>query len=1224
MSLKVLCVAEKNDAAREISRLLSGNKSNRKEGLSKFNKIYEFSCQVLNKNAQVTMTSVSGHLISHDFSFNFKNWQKCPPINLFSAPIVKFCPENLQPIKKTLEREAKKNEVLCLWTDCDREGENIASEIRDVCTAANPRMRVYRARFSEITFRSVSNALQRLEAIDENTTAAVECRQELDLRIGAAFTRFQTLRLQRVFPVLADQLISYGPCQFPTLGFVVDRYKQVQQFVSETFYKLKAVLSRDGVSVEFNWSRGRLFNRNVAQLFHEICLESHSSLVTNVAAKHKSKWRPLPLDTVEFEKFSSRKLSINAKKAMGIAEKLYTQGLISYPRTETNMFPSSMDLSPLVQEQTQSGQWGDAARQILADGPNPRRGIKSDQAHPPIHPIKHAPHLEGDEKKVYEFIVRHFLACCAKDAQGMETQVEASVSSEQFTASGLVITARNYLDVYPYDRWTDRDLPQFFQGEEVSVARVDLVEGETCPPPLLKEADLIALMEKHGIGTDATHAEHIETIKHRNYVGLQPDGTFLPGTLGMGLVEGYDEIGYSLAKPFLRAELEANLTAICSGQKCKDDVIQSMVQKYKDVFIETTANVAKLDESLSHYFGPGQTIEANLNTGPVDPQMVPLAKCRTCVRYDMYFKKTREGRLILSCAGYPECKCCIFFPADVVDGSTEVDSMCRRCPHPPVHHARLTFERGTIPYFLQGPEPNTYVGCVFCEEDLKRCGIELRCPNTSQRPPPSNRQPLAISSQPNHYGMRQNSYPNTAPNSYTNTAPNSYTNTAPNSYTNPAPNSYPNPAPNSYTNPAPNSYTNPAPNSYTNTAPNSYPNPAPNSYTNPAPNSYTNTAPNSYTNPAPNSYTNTAPNSYTNTAPNSYTNPAPNSYTNTAPNSYANTAPNSYANTAPYSMSAALKNTTSNNHNPIPSTRRDLGFDPVFSSSSINSASSFLPANPPVKRYSDPTSQPPKLTKMEFPPSEGEENFVVCNCGQRANLLTVRKDGPNRGRKFYTCMTKACDYFLWDPESDPMDTNNWQIPDPVPPAREGFHSAPFPTGGEEEQTVACRCGDPAKQLTVQKEGPNKGRQFYGCQKPRDQSCGFFQWADDVSNNSTAHNYTVAPTSDSLTESQAFGDTSSSHGLVVCRCVEPARLLTVQKEGANKGRQFYGCQKPRDQSCGFFQWTDETPASRRNNFSPPSRGVNRSFAGPKKTGVRLCSVCRQAGHNRKNCPRANCF
>lgn len=84
-------------------------------------------------------------------------------------------------------------------------------------------------------------------------------------------------------------------------------------------------------------------------------------------------------------------------------------------------------------------------------------------------------------------------------------------------------------------------------------------EGQTSPPQLLSEADLIALMEKHGIGTDATHADHIETIKTRMYAGVQDDGRFLPRSLGMGLVEGYDSMNITLSKPDLRAELEADL-----------------------------------------------------------------------------------------------------------------------------------------------------------------------------------------------------------------------------------------------------------------------------------------------------------------------------------------------------------------------------------------------------------------------------------------------------------------------------------------------------------------------------------------------------------------------------------------------------------------------------------------------------------------------------------------
>ena len=111
-----------------------------------------------------------------------------------------------------------------------------------------------------------------------------------------------------------------------------------------------------------------------------------------------------------------------------------------------------------------------------------------------------------------------------------------------------------------------------------------MVGGSTEPPKHLTEADLIALMDKHGIGTDATHAEHIETVKNREYVFIEDRDKLVPGKLAMALVEGYDAMGFFMSKPDLRAGLETDLAEICAGRKNKDEVLQSQVQKYKEVF----------------------------------------------------------------------------------------------------------------------------------------------------------------------------------------------------------------------------------------------------------------------------------------------------------------------------------------------------------------------------------------------------------------------------------------------------------------------------------------------------------------------------------------------------------------------------------------------------------------------------------------------------------------
>jgi DNA topoisomerase-3 len=372
-----------------------------------------------------------------------------------------------------------------------------------------------------------------------------------------------------------------------------------------------------------------VFNHTVCLILYQMCLESPLARVTGIHSRQRSKWRPLPLDTVEMEKQASRKLRINAKETMRIAEKLYTQGFISYPRTETNMFPESFDLPAIVRDQTPHPNWGGFASQLLARGVTPRQGNKTDNAHPPIHPTKYTNSLQGNEQRIYEYVVRHFLACCSQNAEGHETSVEIEVAGEGFSAQGLAITARNYLDVFPYDKWSDKTMPVYQENSTFQPSSIEMVEGETSPPSLLQEADLIALMEKHGVGTDATHAEHIETIKNRNYVGVQSDGHFVPGELGMGLVEGYDAMGYELAKPRLRAELENDLKLICDGVKRKDDVLTLTVNKYKDVFHKASQEAHRLDESLSKYFGPPQQVTQQGMNARFSRHIIFHAKAKT-------------------------------------------------------------------------------------------------------------------------------------------------------------------------------------------------------------------------------------------------------------------------------------------------------------------------------------------------------------------------------------------------------------------------------------------------------------------------------------------------------------------------------------------------------------------------------------------------------------------
>lgn len=171
----------------------------------------------------MTMTSVMGHLMELDFTEQFSKWQSCSPAQLFHAPIVQRVPDvrsnifthnqlikDKKSVAANLKAEARHARVLIIWTDCDREGESIGSEIVQICSESNPRLEVLRARFSVVQRGEIVHAINNLVPLDMKLADAVRARSELDLRVGSAFTRFQTLRFQNAFPELQEKIISYG------------------------------------------------------------------------------------------------------------------------------------------------------------------------------------------------------------------------------------------------------------------------------------------------------------------------------------------------------------------------------------------------------------------------------------------------------------------------------------------------------------------------------------------------------------------------------------------------------------------------------------------------------------------------------------------------------------------------------------------------------------------------------------------------------------------------------------------------------------------------------------------------------------------------------------------------------------------------------------------------------------------------------------------------------
>ncbi|PPQ85703.1 hypothetical protein CVT26_005857, partial [Gymnopilus dilepis] len=610
--MRVLCVAEKPSISKSITSILSGGQFTTHNTQNKYIKNYEFDYP--QTRSTFTVTAVLGHLTTNDFTEAHRGWNSCDPFDLFDATVATMIPKDMKSIEQNLMTQARRCDTLMIWTDCDREGEHIGMEIVRVCRKAKPNIQVKRARFSAIIAQQIHNAAQHPVELDRRQVEAVEARILLDLKIGSAFTRLQTLTLKNVLPQAAAEsksVISYGPCQFPTLGFVVQKYKLVKDFVPENFWYIYLSLTRQSASqgneeTKFNWKRNHLFDQVVVQNLYEM-MGNSLAVVTKVTNKTTKKWKPLPLTTVELQKAGSRLLKMAPKKVLDIAEKLYQNGFVSYPRTETDEFDSQFDHMSLIAKQTADPAWGEFATSLQNGGYSPpRKGKHNDKAHPPIHPTAHANNLNGDDKRVYEYIARRYLACCSKDAEGWQTTVEVECGGEEFSATGLVVREKNYLNVFIYDKWNGHYVPDFQEGEEFQPTVCEIREGQTSKPNYLTEADLVTLMDKNGIGTDATIAQHIQTIVDREYVIERFEGAtkyLIPSTLGLGLVEGYNRIGLvkNVSKPQLRRETERRMVQVCEGTTSKNEMLTHSLDQYKEMFILVRREFQRVTQTVLQY-----------------------------------------------------------------------------------------------------------------------------------------------------------------------------------------------------------------------------------------------------------------------------------------------------------------------------------------------------------------------------------------------------------------------------------------------------------------------------------------------------------------------------------------------------------------------------------------------------------------------------------------------
>ncbi|XP_009436164.1 DNA topoisomerase 3-beta-1 isoform X3 [Pan troglodytes] len=382
-------------------------------------------------------------------------------------------------------------------------------------------------------------------------------------------------------------------------------------------------------SLLLDWDRVRVFDREIAQMFLNMTKLEKEAQVEATSRKEKAKQRPLALNTVEMLRVASSSLGMGPQHAMQTAERLYTQGYISYPRTETTHYPENFDLKGSLRQQANHPYWADTVKRLLAEGINrPRKGHDAGD-HPPITPMKSATEAElgGDAWRLYEYITRHFIATVSHDCKYLQSTISFRIGPELFTCSGKTVLSPGFTEVMPWQSVPlEESLPTCQRGDAFPVGEVKMLEKQTNPPDYLTEAELITLMEKHGIGTDASIPVHINNICQRNYVTVESGRRLKPTNLGIVLVHGYYKIDAELVLPTIRSAVEKQLNLIAQGKADYRQVLGHTLDVFKRKFHYFVDSIAGMDELMEVSFSPLAA------TGK------PLSRCGKCHRFMKYIQ----------------------------------------------------------------------------------------------------------------------------------------------------------------------------------------------------------------------------------------------------------------------------------------------------------------------------------------------------------------------------------------------------------------------------------------------------------------------------------------------------------------------------------------------------------------------------------------------------------
>ncbi len=603
MASKII-IAEKADAGRRIAYILSegSSKQKRPKGMS----YIEFE----KDGTQYYLIPLSGHIVEINFPENMKDWKSVDLNELIESKIIHNA-KNRNAVN-TLQALSKGADTIVIATDYDREGELIGVEALNIIKDAQKKEKfepnIRRAKFSALTKDEISSAFDELIDVDYHLADSASAREEIDLIWGAALTRYISVVSNRY----GKDFLSVGRVQTPTLALIVSRELEIESFVPQKYWKIQVLFHKRG-DFTGEYEGGDLFDATVAnEIFSDI--EGKNGTCLKFESKDERIGRPPPFNTTEFLREASR-IQVAPSKAMNVAESLYMRGLISYPRTDNTVYQRSINLKSVLNK-LKDTEFSEEAQKVLSQEKIfPSRGRTQAMDHPPIYPTGAAKKgsLKGDYAKIYELVVRRFLATLYEEGRREVKEATIRVAEHNFLTKGVRITKKGWLEIYTYYRPKENFHPDLKEGEEVTARDWQKIEDLTKPPKRYDISSLLKKMEDLNLGTKSTRHDIITKLQTRGFIEGNP---VRPTPLGIGLVKSILTVESKIAEPEMTATLEVDMDKIANREIEKADVVNLSRQMLHNVLKDLKGKEGEIKETIKEHLKMGRPIgECPLHSG---------------------------------------------------------------------------------------------------------------------------------------------------------------------------------------------------------------------------------------------------------------------------------------------------------------------------------------------------------------------------------------------------------------------------------------------------------------------------------------------------------------------------------------------------------------------------------------------------------------------------------